>query len=73
MLACLHAAFSHDAQVESYLDTAEGVVSALPEGRCWVSEVILKPRMTFDAHQGSHGGGDHSLLYNAIVFSVLSR
>jgi organic hydroperoxide reductase OsmC/OhrA len=51
MLACLHAAFSHDAEVESYLDTAEGVVSGLPEGRCWVSEVILKPRMTFSAQQ----------------------
>jgi hypothetical protein len=33
-------------KVEQYLDAAEGVVSGLPEGRCWVSEVILKPRIT---------------------------
>jgi organic hydroperoxide reductase OsmC/OhrA len=51
MLAWLHAAFSHEVEVESYLDMAEGVVSSLPEGRCWVSEVILKPRVTFDAKQ----------------------
>jgi organic hydroperoxide reductase OsmC/OhrA len=51
MLAWLHVAFSHGAEVESYVDTAEGVVSGLPEGRCWVSEVILKPRVTFDARQ----------------------
>jgi organic hydroperoxide reductase OsmC/OhrA len=51
MLAWLHAAFSHEAEVESYLDTAEGVLSGLPEGRCWVSEVILKPPVTFSAHQ----------------------
>lgn len=43
MLAWLHAAFSHEVEVEKYLDTTEGVVSGLPEGRCWVSEVILKP------------------------------
>ena len=51
MLAWLHAAFSHEVEVESYLDVAEGVVSGLPEGRCWVREVILKPRITFDPKQ----------------------
>jgi organic hydroperoxide reductase OsmC/OhrA len=51
MLAWLHAAFSHEVEVESYLDAAEGVMSRLPEGRSWVSEVILKPRVTFDAKQ----------------------
>jgi organic hydroperoxide reductase OsmC/OhrA len=51
MLAWLHAAFSHEAEVESYIDTAEGVLGDLPDGRCWVSEVILKPRITFAAHQ----------------------
>lgn len=50
MLAWLHAAFSHEAEVESYLDMTEGVLSALPDGRCWVSEVILKPRITFASH-----------------------
>src|SRR3569833_3114535 len=49
MLAFLHAAFSHEAEVESYLDTTEGVLSPLAEGRFWVSEVILKPRVTFDS------------------------
>ena len=51
MLAWLHAAFSHEVEVESYLDMAEGVVSGLPEGRSWVREVILKPRITFDPKQ----------------------
>jgi organic hydroperoxide reductase OsmC/OhrA len=51
MLAWLHAAFSHEVEVEKCLDTAEGVVSALPEGRCWVSEVILQPRIAFNSNQ----------------------
>jgi hypothetical protein len=51
MLGWLHAAFSHGVEVESYLDLAEGVMSRLPEGRSWVSEVILEPRVTFDAKQ----------------------
>jgi organic hydroperoxide reductase OsmC/OhrA len=50
MLAWLHAAFSHEVEVESYLDKSEGVLSALPDGRCWVSEVVLKPRITFASH-----------------------
>lgn len=51
MLAWLHVAFSHEVEVEKYLDTAEGVVTGLPDGRCWVSEVILKPRITFNSQQ----------------------
>ena len=51
MLAWLHVAFSHEVEVEKYLDTAEGVVTGLPDGRCWVSEVILKPRITFHSRQ----------------------
>jgi len=51
MLAFLHAAFSHEAEVESYLDTTEGMLTPLPEGRFWVSEVILKPRVTFASFQ----------------------
>lgn len=50
MLAWLHAAFSHDVEVERYLDTTEGVLSLLPDGRSWVSEVTLKPRITFPAN-----------------------
>jgi organic hydroperoxide reductase OsmC/OhrA len=51
MLAWLHVAFSHEVEVESYLDTAEGVLTEQSEGLCWISEVILKPRVTFAAHQ----------------------
>ncbi len=51
MLAWLHAAFCHEVEVESYLDMAEAVLSGLPEGRCWVSEIILRPRVTFNARQ----------------------
>jgi len=47
MLAWLHAAFSHGVEVESYLDAAEGVLRILPDRRSWVSEVTLKPRITF--------------------------
>jgi organic hydroperoxide reductase OsmC/OhrA len=38
-------------EVEQFLDTAEGVVNGLPEGRCRVSEVILKLRITLNSHQ----------------------
>ena len=51
MLAWLLAAFSHEVEVESCVDMAEGVVSGPPKGRCWVSEVILRPRVAFDAKQ----------------------
>jgi hypothetical protein len=51
MLAWLHVAFSHEVEVEKSLDTTEGVVTALPDGRCWISEVILKPRITFNWQQ----------------------
>ena len=51
MLAWLHVAFSHEVEVAKYLDTAEGLVTVLPDGRCWVSEVILKPRITFNSQQ----------------------
>jgi organic hydroperoxide reductase OsmC/OhrA len=47
MLAFLHAAFSHEAEVERYLDAAEGVLAEDSEGVYWVSDVILKPRVTF--------------------------
>ncbi|EQD25773.1 OsmC/Ohr family protein [mine drainage metagenome] len=51
MLAWLHAAFSHGVEVESYLDAAEGVPSILPDRRSWVSEVTLKPGITFHPSQ----------------------
>jgi organic hydroperoxide reductase OsmC/OhrA len=49
MLAWLHAAFSHGVEVESYLDRTEGMLSSLPQGRTWVSEVILNPKVTLSA------------------------
>jgi organic hydroperoxide reductase OsmC/OhrA len=51
MLAWLHAAFSHGVEVESYLDRTEGWLSCLPEGRTWVSEVILHPKVVPSAGQ----------------------
>jgi hypothetical protein len=51
MLAWLHAAFSHGVEVAGYQDQAEGVLSQLPEGRSWVSEVILHPQVTLSAGQ----------------------
>lgn len=37
--------------MERYLDAAEGVLSILPDRRSWVSEVILKPHITFRPDQ----------------------
>jgi organic hydroperoxide reductase OsmC/OhrA len=51
MMAFLHAAFSHRVEVADYRDQAEGVITQLPEGRSWVSEVILHPRVTLIAGQ----------------------
>lgn len=51
MLAWLHAAFSHGVEVERYVDKAEGILSPLPEGRAWISEVVLQPRIAYRAHQ----------------------
>jgi organic hydroperoxide reductase OsmC/OhrA len=51
MLSWLHVAFSHGAEVESYLDMAEGVLAKLSDEQSWISEIILKPRVTFNARQ----------------------
>jgi len=51
MLAWLHAAFSHGVEVERYLDRTEGILGSLPEGRTWVSEVILHPKVSLSAGQ----------------------
>lgn len=51
MLAWLHAAFSHGVEVESYVDRTEGMLSSLPEGRTWVSEVILHPQVALSPGQ----------------------
>ena len=42
MLSWLHVAFSHGAEVESYLDMAEGVLAKLPDDQSWISEIISK-------------------------------
>jgi len=51
MLAWLNVAFGHGVQVKSYMDRVEGVLSPLPEGRNWVSQVILHPQVTFSPGQ----------------------
>lgn len=51
MLSWLRVAFSHGAEVESYLDMAEGVLAKLSGEQSWISEIILKPRITFNARQ----------------------
>ncbi len=51
MLSWLHVAFSHGAEVESYLDLAEGTLAKLADDQSWISEIILKPRVTFNARQ----------------------
>jgi organic hydroperoxide reductase OsmC/OhrA len=51
MLSWLHVAFSHGAEVESYLDMAEGVLEKLSDEQSWISEIVLKPRVAFNARQ----------------------
>jgi organic hydroperoxide reductase OsmC/OhrA len=49
MLTWLHMAFSLDIEVERYVDRAYGVLTGLEGGDCWISEVILHPKITFKA------------------------
>jgi organic hydroperoxide reductase OsmC/OhrA len=49
MLSWLHVAFGVGAEVETYRDSARGVLTELSEGVYWVSEVILTPTITFNA------------------------
>jgi organic hydroperoxide reductase OsmC/OhrA len=49
MLTWLHMAFSLDVEVERYMDRAYGVLTGLPSGDCWISEVILHPKITLKA------------------------
>ena len=42
MLTWLHMAFNIDIEVERYVDRAHGVLTGLPSGDCWISEVILQ-------------------------------
>lgn len=46
MLSWLHLAFSYGIEVESYHDTAVGVLGELAPEVYWISEVILNPRIT---------------------------
>jgi organic hydroperoxide reductase OsmC/OhrA len=48
MLSWLHIAFSYEIEVESYRDTAVGVLSELSPQEYWISEVILNPRITYN-------------------------
>jgi organic hydroperoxide reductase OsmC/OhrA len=49
MLTWLHMAFSIDVEAERYVDRAYGVLTGLPSGDCWISEVILHPKITLKA------------------------
>jgi organic hydroperoxide reductase OsmC/OhrA len=51
MLSWLHVAFQMGIEVETYRDPASGVLTEISEGVYWVSEVILKPTITFAASQ----------------------
>jgi organic hydroperoxide reductase OsmC/OhrA len=50
MLSWLNVAFGMGLEVVSYLDQAHGVLTEISAGELWVSEVILKSRITFDPH-----------------------
>jgi organic hydroperoxide reductase OsmC/OhrA len=47
MLTFLHLAAKAGLIVNSYDDTAEGVMTKSPEGRIWVSRVTLRPLVTW--------------------------
>ena len=51
MLSWLHVAFQMGIEVETYRDPASGVLTEISEGVYWVSEVILKPTITFAGRQ----------------------
>jgi organic hydroperoxide reductase OsmC/OhrA len=51
MLSWLDVAFQMGIEVETYRDPAAGVLQELSDGVYWVSEVILKPKITFAASQ----------------------
>jgi organic hydroperoxide reductase OsmC/OhrA len=50
MLAFLNEAFGMGMEVASYLDRAHGRLSEIAPGEVWVSEVVLRPRITFAAN-----------------------
>jgi organic hydroperoxide reductase OsmC/OhrA len=49
MLSWLHIAFSMGAEIDTYVDAAEGVMTELEGGEYWISELILVPKITFIA------------------------
>ncbi len=51
MLSWLHVAFQMGIEVETYRDPASGVLTESSKGVYWVSEVILKPTITFAVSQ----------------------
>jgi organic hydroperoxide reductase OsmC/OhrA len=46
MLTWLHIAFGMEIEVERYVGRAYGVLTALEGGDCWISGVILHPKIT---------------------------
>jgi hypothetical protein len=45
----LHMAFGIGVEVERYVDRAHGVLAGLPSSDCWISEVILHPKIALKA------------------------
>jgi organic hydroperoxide reductase OsmC/OhrA len=82
MLSFLHLAFGMGAEVESYHDTAIGILSEVSDEVYWVSEVILHPRITYNErsrasataearlHELAH---EHCFIANSIKTKVTVR
>lgn len=64
MLTWLLMACSMDVEVVRYVDRAYGVLTGLPSGNRWISEVILHPMITLKAGltrlESSEGGDEDS-------------
>ena len=65
MLTFLHLAAKAGHVVDSYEDTAEGVMTRRPDGRFWVSRVTLRPRITWGTGGAPSPGAQDALPHAA--------
>jgi organic hydroperoxide reductase OsmC/OhrA len=72
MLEWLYTAIGLGVDVESYVDDAEGVLSERADGRSWVSEVILRPQVTFGAGMGMSEAAIERMHKDAIKASFIA-
>ena len=78
MLTFLYLAAKRGLVVNSYQDTAEGVMSKNEAGRFWVSRVTLKPRIDWEGARPSadsvdelhHAGQDECFIANSVRTEV---